>query len=292
MTTTAPSLTTRSSALAAVDHAWNLLTREPDPPLVLDCDALAARRDIPADTLPVGVWSLRGLRDWMLERPHAHLARDVIWRETVTRARKGEPGWVIAAVGLAMPAMVRCAGRLTAGYQGEAVDIDAEILAGYLTALHGADLDLTRPAVYARLCWAGWRAGRALRRADEVEVPLADMDTVPGSRAPVVPWRHVDLLVHRARDLGLISPDDAESWIDVRLGDKSCYLIAETRGLNVDVLRMRLNRADRRIAAALADGRLTGHAFHDAARDLARTTTGVTVPARTLTIGPRRATAA
>ncbi|MEV6527908.1 hypothetical protein AB0M43_38910 [Longispora sp. NPDC051575] len=288
MTTTAPTLTTRSSALAAVDHAWNLLTREPDPPLVLDCDVLAARWDVPAGTLPVRVWSLRGLRDWMLDHPDAHLARDVIWRETVTRARRGEPGWVIAAVGLAVPALVRCAGRLTAGYRGEAADIDAEILAGYLTALHGEDLDLTRPAVYARLCWAGWRAGRALRRADEAEVPSTDMDTTPGSRAPEVPWRHVDLLVHHARDLGLIASDDAESWIDVRLGGRSCYLIAEARGLNVDVLRMRLNRADRRIASALADGRLTGHAFPDAAR----TTNVASVQARTLTIGPRLATAA
>ncbi|MEV6527208.1 hypothetical protein AB0M43_35280 [Longispora sp. NPDC051575] len=60
-----------------------------------------------------------------------------------------------------MPALARCAGRLTAGYRGEVADTDAEILAGYLTDLRGEDLGLTRPAVYARLCWAGRRAGRA-----------------------------------------------------------------------------------------------------------------------------------
>ncbi|MGY0234085.1 hypothetical protein [Longispora urticae] len=269
MTANAAPLIPQSSTLAAVDQTWDLLTREPAPPLALDCDALAVRLRLPAGTLPAGVRSMRELRDWMLKHPSALLARDVIWRETATRARAGETGWVIAAVGLAMPALVRCAGSLSAGYRGDPADIDSEIVVGFLAALRGRDLDLSRPAVYAKLCWAGWRAARALRLTNDAEVPRPDMDTMPGSRPPEVPWRHVDLLVHRASELGLIAVGDAESWIDVRLGGKSTYLIAEARGLSVDVLRMRLTRADRRIAQALADGELTGYASPDAARHLA-----------------------
>ncbi|GIG63376.1 hypothetical protein Lfu02_77480 [Longispora fulva] len=264
-TTTVP----HASAFGAIDTAWRLLTREPQAALSLDCDDLTLRLRLPAGSLPAGTRSMQYLRDWMLDNPAAALARDVIWRETASRAHSNEPGWVIAALGLAMPALVRCAGILSAGYRGDAADIDGELVAGFLTALRGDDLDLSRPVVYARLCWAGWRAARDLRLADEAEVPLPDFDSVADSRPPEVPWRHVDLLVQRACDLGLLSAQDIRSWIDIRLGGKTLALIAQSQGLEPNALRMRLARADRRIARALADGILTGYASHQAAAHLA-----------------------
>jgi hypothetical protein len=183
-----------ASALRAADAAFTALTCDPDP-LTLDCDTLTASStaDDPARGgrlgLPAGEVPLRDLRDWMLAHPKRYAARDAIWRELVLRARLGEAAWVVAAVGMAMPALIPCAGRLAAGYRGDPNDLDAEVLTGFLEALRGR-LDLTRPGLYARLCWAAYRAGRAARRADDGYLLLDDLDTAVGSRTPQLPYGH------------------------------------------------------------------------------------------------------
>jgi len=263
-----------ASALQAADTAFAALTCDPDP-LTLDCDALTANptADDPARGaalgLPAGDVPLRDLRNWMLAHPKRYAARDAIWRELVLRARLGDPAWVVAAVGMAMPALIPCAGRLAAGYRGEANDLDAEVLTGFLEALRGR-LDLARPGLYARLCWAAYRAGHAARRADDGYLLLDDLDTAVGSRTPQLPYGHPDLLVHRAAALQLIDGDDAELFIQVRLAHRAIEPIAAARGVPVDTLRRRLERATNRLADALATGLLTSAVSTETAAALTR----------------------
>jgi len=205
----------------------------------------------------------------MLAHPQQYAARDAVWRELVWRARLGDPKWVIAAVGMAMPALIPCAGRLAAGYRGEANDLDAEVLTGFLEALRGR-LDLTRPGLYARLCWAAYRAGHAARRADECYLLLDDLDAAVGSKTPQLPYGHPDLLVHRAAALRLIDGDDAELFIHVRLAHRAIEPVAAARGVPVDALRRRLERATARLAEALATGLLTSAVSTETATTLAR----------------------
>ncbi|MGC5054674.1 hypothetical protein ACLQ2S_24845 [Micromonospora sp. DT48] len=207
--------------------------------------------------LPFGEVPLPVLRDWLMAHPSAYAARDAVWRELIRRARQGRPEWVIAAVGMAMPALVAMAGSLAAGYHGDPADIDAEILTGFLEGLRGG-VDPGRDAPHASLCFAAWRAGRDLRLAQR-EYPLVDdIEHAAESRLPRHPYGHVDLLVYRAEALGVIDGEDVEPYIAIRLARRTPALVAETLDVEVDVLRMRLNRADARLAWALDVGLLTG----------------------------------
>lgn len=263
-----------ASALQAADAAFEALTCDPDP-LTLDCATLSADptathpdRGTPLG-LPPGHVPLLDLRDWMLAHPERYAARGAVWRELVLRARLGEPQWVVAAVGMAMPALIRCAGRLAASYRGDPNDLDAEVLTGFLEALRGR-LDLARPGLYARLCWAAYRAGRAARRADDGYLLLDDLDTAVGSRTPQLPYGHPDLLVQRAAALRLIDGDDAELFIHVRLAHRAIEPVAVARGVPVDTLRRRLERATARLAEALATGLLTSAVSTETAATLTR----------------------
>ncbi len=255
-----------TSHLQAADTAFAVLTCGPDP-LSLDCDALAKAAGVdsalPPDTVP-----LTRLRDWLLANPDNYLARDIVWRELVTLARTGAPHWIIAAVGMAMPALIRIAGQLTARHRGDAADIDNEVLTGFLEALRNT-LDPDRPAVYASLVYAGFRAGRQARIEFAAYVPAEDIEhAVPSSRTPRIPYSHPDLLVERAAVLGLIDAEDVQPWIDTRLGRHSVPRIANDLGLPSDLLRMRLSRADTRIAGAVTAGLLSGTVSPDTATQL------------------------
>ncbi|QDY11164.1 hypothetical protein FJK98_31815 [Micromonospora sp. HM134] len=241
-----------TSALDAAATAFTALTCEPAP-LVLDCAAFGPDTGLPRQVMP-----LPALRDWLLRHPHAYTVRDEVWRELIRRARLDGPHWVIAAVGMALPALRRYAARLCEGYDGDPADVDAEILTGFLTALRD-QADLTRPAPYAGLCRAAWRAGRDLRLQRQEYLLVEDIEhAAAGPRTPKTPYGHPDLLVRRAVILGILDPEDEQAYIDVRLGHRAIEPIAAAIGISVDALRMRLSRIDRRIAEALADGLLTG----------------------------------
>ncbi|WP_435124464.1 hypothetical protein [Micromonospora tulbaghiae] len=251
-----------ASPLDAADVAFAALTTDPAP-LSIDLDMFG-----PDDGLPKGVMALSAVRDWLLAHPRAYTARDVVWRELIRRARLCGPQWVVAAAGMAMPALRRYARQLSAGYRGDPDDIGAEILTGFLAALRD-HVDLARPAPYAALCRAGWRAGHALRLQDGEFTPVEDVEHVVGPRTPRVPYGHPDVLVRRAVGLGILDQCDEQPYIDVRLGRRAIEPIAAGLGVTADALRMRLGRIDTRIAEALAKGLLTGAASAQAADALA-----------------------
>jgi hypothetical protein len=252
-----------ASPLDAVDTAFAALTCSPQP-LTLDLDSLG-----PDTGLPSGVMALPALRDWLLRHPRAYTARDVVWRELIRRARLDGPAWVIAAVGMAMPALRRYAGQLAAGWGGDPYDVDAEILTGFLDALRDR-VDLTRDAPYAGVCMAGWRAGHRLRRQAGEAVPVEDVEHITGPRTPRLPYGHPDVLVRRAVRLGIVDAVDEQPYIDVRLGRRAIEPIAARLGLTVDALRRRLERIDTRLADALDGGLLTGVISRQAAAQLRR----------------------
>ncbi|MFI7335233.1 hypothetical protein [Micromonospora aurantiaca (nom. illeg.)] len=249
------------SPLDAADVAFALLTSDPEP-LSINCDAFS-----PDVGLPAGVMTLPAVRDWLLAHPRAFLARDAVWAEVIRRARLDGPQWVIGAVGMAMPALRRYARQLRAGYRGDPDDIEAEILAGFLAALRD-HVDLARPAPYAALCRAGWRAGHKVRQQAGEFTPVEDVEHATGPRTPRVPYGHPDVLVRRAVRLGILDECDEQPYIDVRLGRRAIEPIAARLGLTTDALRMRLGRIDTRIAEALATGLLTGVASPQAAKEL------------------------
>ena len=240
---------TTTSAITAADEAFAVLTCRPAP---LAFDA----RGIPG--LPDRHLDLQRLRALLAGStgPTPLLpveTVDLVWRRLAEQARTWGPAWVVAAVGLATPALTRMARQLSAGWPRLAEDIDSELVAGFLTAVRHHDLDA--PRLWLRLLWAAWRAGDAVRQVRHtVELPE---DLAATGSSPRMPYGHPDLLLGRAVAAGVLTSYQAELIGDTRLGDVLIEKLAAEQGLSAPVLRMRRRRAEEVLVTALRAGSVT-----------------------------------
>jgi hypothetical protein len=231
-----------ASALAAAEKAFTLLTTPPAP-LVFDTRTIG-------HGLPAGMVPLDQLRALLLKPGTCDAARDACWHLLVDHARRWGPAWVVAAVGMALPALTRMAGRLCAGHSRRADDIEAELLTGFLDGLRHADL--SGPAPYVRLCWLGWRQARQARGGDTT-AELPELPE-PGGRTPARPYGHPDLILNRAAVLGYLTSEQADLISATRLGHELIDDIAARQGVDASVLRMRRRRGELAIQAVLNAG--------------------------------------
>lgn len=231
------------SAILAADKAFDLLVRGPNP-LRLD------GRTVPG--LPRRRLPLNEVRDLLVAGVDSDVS-DTVWRKLSAHARADGPGWVVGAVGVALPGLTRIASRLSHGFAAHADDIGSEVLAGFLHALRGEEV--CAPRVWVRLCWAAWRAGHAARRTDTtLELPH---DLPVGSRTPRVPYGHPDLVLARAVTAGVISAEQAELIGATRLGGTLVEHLAYELKMSAPAVRMRRRRAEHALAAAIHRGDLT-----------------------------------
>jgi hypothetical protein len=259
MITTAPDATHRPTAnvtsssdwpqgaLAAAERAFGFLTVPPRP-LTLDGGLLG--HGLPARHIP-----LDELRRLLVRDPATSFdAKDAAWHDLITRAKRWGPTWVVAAVGMALPALSAMSRRLSVGHAGQRDDIDSELLAGFLHAMRHRDL--SGPAPYARMCWAGWRAALLARKSIATE-ELPDVFD-PESRLPTRPYGHPDLILGRAVHAGVITADQAELISATRLGRVLVEDLAARAGVDASVIRMRRRRAEIAVVKAMAAGIVGG----------------------------------
>ena len=234
-----------TSPLDAAQRAFDLLVIPPTP-LTFDGRAV--------DGCPDQPMPLQDLKRFLLHRGTPPAVRDVVWRELVTRARRDGPAWVVATVGLAMPGLRSLAGRLAAGYRGDTDDIDAEILATFVTRLRQVDLE--QPKVVQRLLWAAQRAGRKVRYAD-TRTDTLDVEPV-GPRAPLRPWDHPDLVLARAVLAAVIDADEANIIAATRLEGMSVEAVASRWGITPQLTSQWRKVAERKLVDAIRSGELNG----------------------------------
>jgi len=202
-------------ALDAADAAFRLLTAGPRP-LAVHASRLA--RGLPDRPVP-----LDELRVLLLHPATSARARNRVWAELVRRARTGDPARVIGLTGIALHGLRRGVASLTAAYRGDPADLQSEVLTGFLAAVRGLDPDdLEQVPLASRLCWAAWRAGKALAFADAgYATRRRDLDDQSG--APELPWGHPDFvarlhLIHQDQDRNRVRlASDRVSHIDRRL---------------------------------------------------------------------------
>lgn len=233
-----------STPLQAAQRAFDLLTCPPAP-LAFDC------RGLPR--LPQRMLPLDELKTILIDDATPRAARDAVWRELVTRARRDGPAWVVAAVGVAMPGLRRMAGMLAAGWRGDSSDRDAELLTGFLDRLTTIDLD--QPRICGRLIDA---AGRAVKRARE---RTEDCDAIRVDAAwslpPQQPWVHPDWVLARAVAAAVIDRDECLLIGATRLDDVALCTVADNLGISVEVAAAWRRKAERRLASAITTGELS-----------------------------------
>jgi hypothetical protein len=180
--------------------------------------------------------------------------RDAVWAVLVRRAQTGDPAWIVGTAGVLAPGLRRVVDRLSAGFSGDHDDLAAEVLAGFLTALHTIDPDSGR--LPSRLCWAGYRAGLALRHrdADAARRRTSGADAT----APLRPWGHPDFVLAAAVNAGIITAAEEQLIGETRLEGVHLDAAAAARRISRKTLLTRRNRAERRLVTALRRGDFTG----------------------------------
>jgi hypothetical protein len=220
-----------------------------DDPLALDTT--------PYPGLPDRIVVLSDLRTRLLSQSCPPAARDLVWREMVTRSRTNGEAWTIGCVGLAMPALTTLATQLSARFAGDRSDVHAEILRGFLTAL--TDIDLGRPAIMTRLRWAAYRAGHAAIR-EALDAPMPSVESYHSS-APQVPYGHPDLVLARAVTDSVITTTEADLIGATRVEHIRLRVWATEHGVSYEAARKARQRAERRLVAWLRE-EMTVRDFH------------------------------
>jgi hypothetical protein len=169
---------------------------------------------LPARRIPLNV-----LRRRMLSGRCPRRTRDLIWAHLAGRARAEGAAWTVACVGMALPALVAVADyladHLPTGSRFDRVELEAEVMTGFLTAL--STLDLDRPGIAGRLRWAAYRAGRAALSA-VLDGPTPGPDGF-ASAPPRPPSGHPDFVLAAAVRHRVITQAEADVIGTTRLED-------------------------------------------------------------------------
>lgn len=236
--------------LDVLDAAFRLLAAGPEP-LAVHASRLAAG-------LPDRPVRLDELRVLLLHPATSTSARNAVWAELVRRARAGggDPAWTVALCGIALPGLRRAAATLAAGYRGEAADLQAEVLTGFLAELAALDLEhLEAVPLASRLCWAARRAGeKAARASAGWNARRRDLDGHDNASAAAA--GHPDFVLAAAVRNRILTPAQAELIGRSRLEGVPLRVIAAETGTSHSALCNRRKRAETTLAAAIADGLL------------------------------------
>ncbi|WP_163506545.1 hypothetical protein [Fodinicola acaciae] len=202
--------------------------------------------------LPTRSMSLPELQAILLHPSCSTAARDAAWSLLVSSAQTDGPQWVIGALGVALPRLRTMAGRLTRGYCGCTADLDAELVTAFVERLRRADANAS--SLCGRLCWGAYKDALRAKKKDVDEVGRhADLSATIVHQDSA---GHPDLVLARAVRASIITAAEAELISRTRIGGERLTDIAAEQGTNVDALRMRRKRAERRLAAAMECGDL------------------------------------
>lgn len=244
-------LAEQRSPLDVASDAFTALVTEPQP-LAVDGTRLGShlpKRAIPLDELAV----------ILMDPDTDFTVWDEVWRKVAALARSGNPAWVIGAVGLALPCLRNIAGRLARGYTGDLIDLDAEVLTGFLDALRR--FSPTYPRLITRLLDQAHSAGRRARRAHDrntatcAESPDPHDESPDGHRhdqiRPLCDSGGTETVLATLVARGIIRAEEATLVAATRLGELTLRQAARRLGVKESTLNKRRRSAEIRIGRAL-----------------------------------------
>ncbi|MGH3734399.1 MAG: hypothetical protein ACRDT6_02050 [Micromonosporaceae bacterium] len=202
--------------------------------------------------LPERSLPLDELRDLLFSAETDIEVKDAAWRVLAGKARTEGGDWVLAAAGAALPALRRTCDLVGHGYGADAVDLDAEVRAGFLLALLDPSVELEGEQVLWRLCGPGRAAARQLRYTDTRHVPFGDLQCPDTTGPPQSPEDEDEAAVlQRVVAAGVITTGEAELIGRTRLNGQSMAGVAAATGESPWALQRRRHRAETRLRAAV-----------------------------------------
>ncbi len=213
------------------------------PPASLTVDGAALGNGLPARE--IGLDELRGL---LIGRQASWQTIQAVWQELVRRAHDGygetDPGtWVMVAAGMMRPGLKKLGEKLVSRWPGDRVDLDAELLEGFLQRLE--HIEPVEAKIYYRLRDAAERRGQ---EACNRENRIARSRVEPGRSTPLRPRDgHPDLALATALIAGAVSKREADLLYELYLVGTPPREVAEKLGLAIEDLDNELGRAVNRL---------------------------------------------
>ncbi|MFC5188029.1 sigma-70 RNA polymerase sigma factor region 4 domain-containing protein [Actinomadura harenae] len=241
----------RGNALDAAEAAFDLLMQGPEP---LSIDGRQFGNELPGREI-----DLRELRELLLDRQTELEVRDAVWAELVRQSRKHGGAWTVGCVGIALPGLKRIASRVTRDVPAAlAEDIISDLLVAFLSGL--ATLDLDRHSIAPRLLWLAKRAAVRTRRKCTVDLPTAPEDL---PRNGSQDSGHEDFVLADAVAQGVITGEEAELIGRTRLERVPLSQVARELGTPARRLYHLRESAEKRLVAAIDDGKVTANSHAD-----------------------------
>lgn len=225
-----------ASPFAMLEQAFALLSTGPSPLAINGTDISG----LPNRPVPLGE-----LRSRLLHPSARYTTRDAALTALVALARAEGGAWTVGLAGVLLPGLRRAVAPLASACPGKVADLEAEMLAGLLTALDRVPPGRPRPAGW--LTGRAFDAAKALLRRELAERARPGHD--PVSSEPPQPYGHPDFVLARAVSQGVICADDAELIGATRLGDVSVADAARAWGLSYKATRQRRLRAETALVA-------------------------------------------
>jgi hypothetical protein len=207
-------------------------------------------------TLPARPIVLDELKTLLVDGDQPQSVSDAVWAEIVDRAHRDEQ-WRLGAIGMAIPALRKLAGKFARGYDGDVEELVAEILAGFLDRL--STVDTASPGIMLKLWWGAWRGGHGAILAHRKVQTTAD----EVSRAEGGPRAegHPDLVLAGAVAAGAITVADADLIAETRIGGVGLAEYAAGLGVGYDTVKIRRQRAEARLVAHLTGAKRPNATF-------------------------------
>ncbi|MCP2167128.1 hypothetical protein [Goodfellowiella coeruleoviolacea] len=198
-------------------------------------------------TLPARDIRLSELADLLRGRRVDPQTKDAVWAELVRCAHSEGRGqrWTLGSIGVMLPALRRAVRRITADSRADSGDVESEVVVGFLEALKAVAPE-TRglSTLLPRMAYQ-----RALATLPRVE---RDQDrSFTGRSVPLTRYGHVDLVLSRAVDDGVLTPLDAEVIGRSRIEQLHLSVVATDLRLSYEDCVQRSRAAEKRLAAYL-----------------------------------------
>ena len=211
---------------------------------------LVADPETPRVRTVLGMLPLSVVRSILADPETPAEVADGIWRTLVGRSRGDDAGWLLAAVGCALP---RIRSGIWHATRNRAVDTD-EAAQAALAAFTEAVMTLEPVPVVGVLDELVRHARNAAQRvADHVKRDRLTQCPLPSSFPPPAPAGHVDFVLAALVHDGVITRDEADLIGRHRIEGTSLRRLAAARGTYPMRLCRELKAAETRVIAALTE---------------------------------------